>query len=620
MLGLSVPHDQQAVRNTLSETIVTRQLPQNIAEKHSSLQSPHGIVNDGDGVNNEVGSAPISHVPEIVVLEDNTEKLAEHGDCSRFSKLNPSVAPFRMRDPNLLHRGVLVPNLNLDWKHVQRVQLGGVGDSLPGDKFLWQSASKMDTEEGSNVLRDSGELQELPFHTAEDIPIVLGVAPKQIHKLGSLKDKFLKLPCGSLFTDKVLPAPEVELVVNDCFTPDYFIALHNIVSAPGIKPDGTTYQACTPNHLGARVQLPHVKLKIGRWRHHLFGYENVELIQHLEFGFPIGLDSTPDLESSTRNHGSAYQWFSHVDKFICTELREGGLTGPFKLGPWWNTVISPVMTAHKKPASRRTVFDATFGDKSINKSTPSDSYMGQPTHYTFPKIEDYKEMILTAGRGCWMWKRDLARFFLQLPLDPSEYHRVGLVWRGLFFFFLGLAFGLRHSGLSGQRVTDAISWILRGMGVGGHGRELQLCEDPNPPDKESQVPADKPYQVCNYVDDMGGVEGERARAEAAIKLLGLLLEDLGLDESKKKAEPPTTKITFLGVEFDSIAMTMSVPPAKLTEVKAEIRLWLRKTTICKKDLQSLLGKLFWVARCVKYARVFMGRLLAQLREMSNLKD
>ena len=122
MLGLSVPHDQQAVKNTLSETIVTRQLPQNIAEKHSSLQSPHGIVNDGDVVNNEVGSAPISHVPEIVVLEDNTEKLAEHGDCSRFSKLNPSVAPFRMRDPNLLHRGVLVPDLKLDWKHVQRVQ------------------------------------------------------------------------------------------------------------------------------------------------------------------------------------------------------------------------------------------------------------------------------------------------------------------------------------------------------------------------------------------------------------------------------------------------------------------------------------------------------------------
>ena len=100
----------------------------------------------------------------------------------------------------------------------------------------------------------------------------------------------------------------------------------------------------------------------------------------------------------------------------------------------------------------------------MNNATPSDLYMGQPTQYTFLKIEDYKEMIIAAGVGCYMWKRDLARFFLQLPLDPTEYHRVGVIWRGLFFFFPGLAFGLRHSGLGGQRVTDAVSWILRGLG------------------------------------------------------------------------------------------------------------------------------------------------------------
>ena len=83
-------------------------------------------------------------------------------------------------------------------------------------------------------------------------------------------------------------------------------------------------------------------------------------------------------------------------------------------------------------------------------------------------------------------------------------------------------------------------------------------------------------------------------------------------ESTKKAEAPTTRITFLGIQFDSLAMTMLVPPEKLTEVKSEIRSWLRRTTITKKELQSLLGKLFWVAKCVKYARVFMGRSLSQL--------
>ena len=93
----------------------------------------------------------------------------------------------------------------------------------------------------------------------------------------------------------------------------------------------------------------------------------------------------------------------------------------------------------------------------------------------------------------------------------------------LYFFFTGLAFGLGHSGLQGEKITDAVSWILKGLGrTIGNG---------------------KPFQVCNYVDDLGGVE--------AFEKLGWLKEDLGLDESSKKAEPPTTKITYLGVQFDS---------------------------------------------------------------------
>jgi hypothetical protein len=110
------------------------------------------------------------------------------------------------------------------------------------------------------------------------------------------------------------------------------------------------------------------------------------------------------------------------------------------------------------------------------------------------------------------------------------------------------------------------------------------------------------------------------KAKAAFEKLGWLLFDLGLGESIKKAVPPTTQITYLGVQFDSIQMTMSVPPEKITEIKAEIGAWARRTTIHKKELQSLLGKLFWVAKVTKYARTFMGRLLMQLRMMANQKD
>ena len=508
--------------------------------------------------------------------------------------LNPDAELFVMRDPDRVHRGVLIPDLAENWDQVQRVQSGNAGDPSTVTVEIWNTPSC-----GTKSGPEAGMLDELPFQKVHNLGDILGIAPKQIQKVNRLQDKVVRMPYKN-FIDKHLPASDLKLVPASQFTPDYFVALHNLTSAPGYMGDGTAYDAFTPNHLGARIKLPHTKLRIERWRYHLIGYENVELIQHLEYGFPLGLQSAPHLESSSRNHGSSYSWYGHVDKFICKEISKGGMTGPFELAPWWDTVVSPLMTAHKKPLSRRTVFDATFGDSSLNNATPSDVYMGQPCQYTFPKIEDYRQMVLKAGPGSYMWKRDLSRFFLQLPLDPTEYRRVAVIWRSMFFFFLGLAFGLRHSGLNGQKVTDALTWILRRLGL----ECADGCE----------------YSCCNYVDDIGGVESTKARAVEAFEKLGWLMEDLGLEESVEKAEPPTTCITYLGVQFDSIAMTMSVPPEKLTEIKAEIRLWLKRTTICKKELQSLLGKLFWIAKVVTYARAFMGRLLTQLRAIGGIPD
>ena len=235
--------------------------------------------------------------------------------------------------------------------------------------------------------------------------------------------------------------------------------------------------------------------------------------------------------------------------------------------------------------SRRTVFDATYGERSLNNATPSDCYLGQLCVYTFPKIEEFRKLVLCCGRLSFMWKRDLSRFFLQIPMDPNEYHRVCMVWRGLFFFFLCLAFGLRHSGLQGQRLTDAVSWIHRRQG-------LETLDE-------------SMFNVVNYSDDLGGVEGTEARANESFTLLARLFKDLGLNESIKKAEGPSNQMVYLGVEFDSVAMEMRVPADKLAEIKSEIQLWSRKTTITKKNLQSLLGKLFWVGKVVKFARVFL---------------
>ena len=119
------------------------------------------------------------------------------------------------------------------------------------------------------------------------------------------------------------------------------------------------------------------------------------------------------------------------------------LAGPFTESHFINVHLSPLMTAHKRPRDRRCVFDASFGRDSLSSNTPGGLYLGQPMEYSYPRIEDFRSMILKSGRGCYMWKRDLSRYFLQIPLCPSEYHLVAFVWRCCLFFFTGLMFGLK---------------------------------------------------------------------------------------------------------------------------------------------------------------------------------
>ena len=397
--------------------------------------------------------------------------------------------------------------------------------------------------------------------------------------------------------DKVLPPLSTAIEPHEHFSQDYFVALHKLVNAPG-----STYPEGTPNYLGARIPLQHTSLRLERWRYHLRGYEHVDICQFLEYGFPLGLNSDPKpvLKSTMRNHGSSYQFYKWIDEFIQTGIELGDIAGPFHTSPYDKPHISPLMTAVKKPSSRRAVFDASFGDLSLNNNTPSDSYLGQSICYAYPKIKDFKRLVLESGRGCMIWKRDLKRYFLQIPLDPAEYPLVCFVWRCRLFFFSAHMFGIRHAGLHGQKITDSVTWIHRRLGL--------------------ETAAENMFRSINYSDDIGGCEDTLDKANAAYDALAILLDDLGLKESKSKAHSPSTRMPYLGVEFDTRKMVMSVPPEKVAELQDDISKWTRKTTATKKNLQQLLGKLFWVARCVRCSRVFMSRLLNQLKAMHKLGD
>ena len=172
-----------------------------------------------------------------------------------------------------------------------------------------------------------------------------------------LKPDLVNITPTLTFTNRVLPQSNHSLVENESFPCSHFVNLHKKVKAHG-----------THNYRGARIPLEHNNINVQNFRSYLrkFSYPNIQILQFIEFGFPLGLWSEAYLEPCVKNHSSAYSYFSHVDKFIETELSKVGITGPFNQSPWENIMLSPMMTAHKKPNSRRTVFDASFGMFSLN--------------------------------------------------------------------------------------------------------------------------------------------------------------------------------------------------------------------------------------------------------------
>ena len=135
-----------------------------------------------------------------------------------------------------------------------------------------------------------------------------------------------------------------------------------------------------------------------------------------------------------------------------------------------------------------------------------------------------------------------------------------------------------------------------------------------------ETPEQHQYCSLNYSDDIGGCEKDHDRVSESFEALGLLFKELGLIEAESKAHPPSTCMPYLGVVFDTLARTASILGEKVEELREELSQWLRRKKASKRNLQCLLGKLFWVSRCVKFSRGFMARLLAQLRSLADTPD
>ena len=120
------------------------------------------------------------------------------------------------------------------------------------------------------------------------------------------------------------------------------------------------------------------------------------------------------------------------------------------------------------------------------------------------------------------------------------------------------------------------------------------------------------FRIIDYIDDYVRFSVPSIARESFASLFDLM-KQLGLTVSEKKLVPPSTQMVCLGVLIDTEKGTVSIPSEKLHQINDMVKEWLTKKTCTKRQLQSMLGLLLYIHKCVKPARAFLNCMLALLR-------
>ena len=353
----------------------------------------------------------------------------------------------------------------------------------------------------------------------------------------------------------------------------------------------TVYKSGRPNFRGCRIPLPGSKFNIPLWRELLHDYPDSIVCDFLEFGFPLDFDTSVNLRTDERrNHKGARENPDFINQYLRNEINRARIAGPFRENTFSRPImVSPLNTVPKSSADeRRVLVDLSWplGKGSVNSGISKEFYLEQKIQSHYASVEEVCSMVLEIGQGAVIYKRDLRQAYRQFPVDPADYYLLGYFWGEHYYFDTVLAMGQRNAGVGCSRITNALMYIHSKQG----------------------------YKGGSYLDDLIGVS-HPSSGDEAYNHLGQLLHDLGLEENIPKACPPSVIQIVLGVLIDTENMTISVTEERMVEIKELLLKWGKKKVCRKKELQSLIGKLCFICKCVRQSRIFLNRLLEVLRSV-----
>ena len=182
--------------------------------------------------------------------------------------------------------------------------------------------------------------------------------------------------------------------------------------------------------------------------------------------------------------------------------------------------------------------------------------------------------------GCYLAKVDLASAYRSVKIHPTSLKATGLKWtfhghsQPTYFRDTRLSFGSCKSPYIFHTLTSKVRHMMAKRGF---------------------------HNLCVYLDDFLIIESTLEKCQLALSTLIKLLRSLSFNINWSKVEGPSQNLVFLGVNIDTLSLTLSLPQNRVDELMKLLTEFSHRTRASKRQLQSLAGKLNW-------GRIFLRRI------------
>ena len=342
--------------------------------------------------------------------------------------------------------------------------------------------------------------------------------------------------------------------------------------------------------LSSLWELGKTPVKVDVLKKYIATYDKVLDRELLVTGFSEGFRlqyTGPRLSVFSKNLVSADNNRLETLAKLQKEINLGRIIGPFINKPISNLRISPIGLVEKTDNTWRLITHLSHPcDNSVN-----DFIDQQFCAVRYSSFDNALNMVSSLGRSAELGKIDIRQAFRLLIVNPAEFDLLGIMFDGKYYVDKCLPMGCSISCALFEKFASFLHWVI---------------------EKESGI-----ISLDHYLDDfLFGGAALTNDCRVLMDTFHLVSKEMGIPLAENKTEGPTTKLTYLGLDIDTVEMKVKIPESKLEKLHYGIRYIISHNKIKLKELESIVGVMAFCARAIPSARAFIRRfydLIAAVR-------